>query len=239
MVHVHGIARAAAREHVAAAGARPVAHGELVAAVRDADPEGTRAASLVREHWSVLERISAEATVLPVRFGTAMAGDEAVVDELLAPAHDDLLARLQELDGRLQLTVRGRYHEDALLRGVVAGSPAVARLRERVQAMPAEAGYFERIRLGELVAGEVERARERDTAAVLERLQPLAVAAIPEAPTEPDMAVNAAFLVERSEVDRFRAAVERLGQELRERMDLSCLGPLPAYSFAGSEAAWA
>ena len=57
--------------------------------------------------------------VLPVRFGTAMADDRAVVEELLAPAHDELVARLAELAGKVQITVKGNFDEERLLRGVV------------------------------------------------------------------------------------------------------------------------
>ena len=50
-----------------------------------------RAASTLRLHWRVLEEAAAPTTVLPVRFGTVMADDAAVVDDLLAPRHDELV----------------------------------------------------------------------------------------------------------------------------------------------------
>ena len=118
------------------------------------------------------------------------------------------------LAGKVQLSVKAFYEEEALLRGVVEGSPTIARLRERVRGLSPDAGYYERIRLGELVSAEVERARERDAALVLGRLEPLAVDAANEPISTPDSAVNAAFLVERSRMDEFSAAVARLGKEL-------------------------
>jgi hypothetical protein len=125
---------------------------------------------------------------------------------------------------------------------VVEHSPAVAQLRERVRDRPKAATYYERIQLGELVAGEVEQARERDGAMVLERLEPLAVAARREPPGTPDAAVNAAFLVERSRVDEFSKAVARLAEEVEDRMRLRYIGPLPPYSFTEEQeaaGAWA
>ena len=68
------------------------------------------------------------------------------------------MAQLAALDGKVQLSVKGAYDEAALLRAVVEGSPAVARLRERVRGLSEAAGRNERIRLGELVAAEVEPA---------------------------------------------------------------------------------
>jgi hypothetical protein len=233
-VHVHGVVSASEPDGAAPAGTRRISHGEIAAIVSDVAPD-TLATRLLRAHWQILEALGATATVLPVRFGTALADEQAVVDDFLTPRHDGLAATLAGLAGKVQLTVKGFYAEEALMRDVVERSPAVARLRERVRVLSEAAGYYERIRLGELVAAEVDKARERDTALVLERLEPLAVAVQREPPSAADMAVNAAFLVEREQMDDFSGAVARLGEELAGRMWLRFVGPLPPFSFAGED----
>jgi Gas vesicle synthesis protein GvpL/GvpF len=243
-VYVYGISTAAERADVEAPGVgasgarvRRIVHGELAALVSDVEPDYAVAAREVRAHWRVLDEAASRATVLPMRFGTVLESDDAVIDELLAPRHDRLAAQLAALAGKVQLTVKGFYDEERLLRSVVARSPAVARLRERVRGRPAAATYYDRIELGELVAGEVGRARERDGAAVLGRLEPLALAARQEPPSTPDCAVNAAFLVERERVEEFSAAVAALADEVAGRMRLRYVGPLPPYSFVEEGAA--
>jgi hypothetical protein len=239
-VYVYGVLAAAEAASLTSIGSqdspvRAVQKGDLAALVSDVAGGALAAAREVRAHWRVLESVSEQATVLPVRFGTVMEDDDAVREQLLAAGAERLDALLQELHGRVQLTVRGTYAEDALLRGVVAGSPAIVRLRERVQGLPEAASYYERIRLGELIATEVQRARENDTAFALERLSPLAVAAREEAASAPDAAFHLAFLVERDGVDSFSAAVGALREELGERVDLRYLGPLAPFSFADAE----
>jgi Gas vesicle synthesis protein GvpL/GvpF len=246
-VYVYGVAPASDRTKIDARGVgdrqegvRRVAHGEVAALVSDVDRGPLAAARDLRAHWAVLEEAARAATVLPVRFGTVMDSDRAVVDDFLAPHHDRLAAQLAQLSGKVQLTVKGFYDEDRLLRGVVERSPAVARLRERVRTLPEAAGYYERIRLGELVADEVEQARERDAALVLSRLEPLAIAARREQPSTSDGAVNAAFLVERKQVEEFSRAVGELTREVEDHMRLRYVGPLPPYAFADEETAtWA
>jgi len=243
-VHVYGVVAASERPEITAAEVRRIAHRDIAALVSDVESGQLTAARVLRAHWQVLEQAGAGCTVLPVRFGTVMAGDGAVVDEFLSPSHDELAARLAELAGKVQLTVKGFYEEGPLMRGVVEGSPAIARLRARVQALPEAAAYYERIELGRLVAAEVERVRERDTALVLQRLEPLALATSHEAAATLDTAVNTAFLVERDGIERFSGAVGELGRELQGRMRLRYVGPLPAYSFTGEDtpagsAAWA
>jgi hypothetical protein len=239
-VHVHGLVAAAETTQIAAADVRRVTYGDVAALVSDVEPGQLAASRVLRKHWRVLEEAGSTATVLPVRFGTVMASGRAVADELLAPRHDELFAGLAELAGKVQLTVKGFFEEEALMRGVIERSPAVARLRERVRGLPEAAAYYERIELGQLVAAEVERERERDTELVLERLGPQAVAATREPPATPDAAVNAAFLVERERVDEFSRAVGELGRELEGRVRIRYVGPLPPYSFAGDgDGAWA
>ena len=210
-------------------------HGELAAVVSEVEEGPLAAARDLRAHWRVLEAVSRQATVAPVKFGTVVAGESALVDDFLEPQAQRLSALLDELSGRVQLTVKAFYDEQSLLREVVAGSPAVAQLRERVQGMPEAAGYYDRIRLGELVSAEVERRRERDATAVLERLAPLAVEANTGSPGTPDMAVNASFLVDEERVDDFSAAVAKLEEELGEQMRIRYVGPMPAYSFADAD----
>jgi hypothetical protein len=213
-------------------GTRRIVHGDVAAVVADVQDRGLSASRALREHWGILSEIASATTVLPIRFGTAMGGDDAVVDEFLAPNHDGLRDALGTLAGKVQLTVKGSYEQEALLRGVVERSPAIARLRAQIDQLPEAASYAKRIQLGELVSAEVEREREGDGALVTQRLDPLAVATRRETASGPDGAVNSAFLVERDQVAPFEQAVGELRRELADRIQLRVIGPLPPYSFA-------
>ena len=151
-VHVYGVVPASATPELAEQGLRLIAHRDVAALVSEADRAGLRAASVLRAYWRVLEQAAAVTTVLPVRFGTVMTGDQAVVTEFLEPAHYELAERLTEMAGKVQLTVKGFYEQDALMTGVVERSPTIARLREQVRGLPEAAGYYTRIELGQLVA---------------------------------------------------------------------------------------
>ena len=232
-VHVHGVVPAAERTELSSGDARRVEHRDVAALVSDVREDRLQATSVVRVHWKLLDEAAATTTVLPVRFGSIMASEQAVVDDFLAPRHDHLVAELEALAGKVQLSVKGFFEEEALMRGVVEASPEIARLRERVRGVPEAAAYYDKIQLGQLVAGEVERARERDTENVLARLEPLAVAASREPAATADAALNASILVERARIDEFSEAVGELGRDLEGRVRLRYVGPLPPYSFTG------
>jgi hypothetical protein len=248
-VYVYGVLRAARAGALGVRGVRGcqvrvVEHDGLAALVSPMRDDELAAAREVRAHWRVLDEVVREVTVLPVRFGTVMAGDESVREELLAANAERLGALLAELDGTVQLTLKGEYREEPLLREVVRASPEVTRLQERIRRLPEAAGYYERIRLGELVAAAVANQRERDTRLALDLLEPHAVDAREETPSGPDAAFNLAFLVERGKQKRFTEGVRRLAAELSQRAEIRYIGPLPPYSFADLElsagsAAWA
>lgn len=221
-----------------------VEEGPLAALVSPLKGDSLSAAREVRAHWRVLEDASRDATVLPVRFGTVLDGADAVRKRLLAPNADRLAALLEELEGKVQLTVKGEYVEDVLMREVVETSPAIAELRERLRDLPEAAGYYDRIRLGEMVAAEVARRAEADAAAARSRLQPLAVDVREGARSSTETAFNLAFLVERDRLDEFGRVVAELGSDLGDRVALRFVGPQPPYNFAdielsGESASWA
>jgi hypothetical protein len=249
LVYVYGVLSATDAAGATEAGVdgravRTIAHEGLAALVSDVHGDALAAAREVRAHWRVLDEASKGATVLPVRFGTVMEDEDAVRWQLLEPNRDRFGALLRELAGRVQLSIKGDYDEDALLRDVVTRSPSIAALRERVRSNPGAAGYYDRIQLGEMVASEVAYRRADDEESAVARLRPLAVAVRAEPPSSSAQAFNLAVRVERDGVEDFGRAVAELGEEIGERIRIRYVGPLPPYSFTDAEvnaggAAWA
>ena len=237
MVYVYGVVAAEGSEPpkaegIEAAPVRLVGRPDLGALVSDLDADALSAPKAVRAHWRVLEEASANATVVPARFGMVLADDDAVRTELLEVNEPALAALLQELAGKVQLTVKGEYDEDAMLREVVRTTPAVAALNARISSVPAEAAYYDRIRLGELVAEEVERRRLADTDQALRLLTPVAVEVSEQEVRTATAAFDLAFLVPRDGVEAFTKAVRALDKAVGDRIALSYVGPAPPYSFA-------
>jgi hypothetical protein len=215
--------------------------GDLAAIVGDApqgDGKGTRNQALA--HSRVLEAAVVDAPVVPFRFGIMVPGDQEVGSDLLDAYHDQLAERLKKVEGRVQMTLKVYYDENALLREIVENEPEIAELREAMGEGPEEATRDVRVRLGELVNNAVEQRRQRDSADILERLKPVSLAAVDEALEKEFMVLNAPFLVERDRQQEFEEAVEEVAQERQERMRFRLLGPMPAYNFIDvEEPAWA
>lgn len=204
--------------------------GAVVGPMPDQDEKGTRDRALAHAH--VLEAAAVDAPVVPFRFGTiAEDGDELVASELLERRHDELVDLLASLEGKVQLTLKVWYDEDAVLREIVASEPEVAQRREAIQTQGDGASQDEHVRLGELVSAALEQRRARDSADIVERLDPAALATAGGAVEDEYMVLNAAFLVARDRQPEFERAVEAVAGERRRRMHFRLLGPMPAYDF--------
>lgn len=215
-----------------AGGVSTVEFEQIAAIVSDvpADrPLGTR--DDLMAHEQVLDTVALQSTVLPMRFA-AVIDEASVVPELLAPHQERFLKTLTRLDGSVQFTLKGRYEHDTVLREIVAADARIRALDARVRELPEDASYYDRIRLGELVVKAFESLREADARQVLERLQRFVTDVSVRPPAEPDVVVNAAFLVNRNRVENFDDAVEEIGRDFAGRVRFRLVGPLAPYDFA-------
>jgi len=212
-----------------------VAHEAVAAIVGDVPldrPLGTRD-DLVA-HEAVVDAVAATTTVLPMRF-PAVVEQEGVVEELLAPHHDQFVRALEQLEGKVQYTLKGSYEQDVLLQEIVEEDAGIRELQERIRGVPEDASYYDRVQLGELIVKALEERRDVDAADVLERIGEFAEAVSATTPTQPEDVVNAAFLVRRDAADEFEDAVEELGADTHEWLRLRLLGPLAPYDFIPQE----
>jgi Gas vesicle synthesis protein GvpL/GvpF len=224
---------------------RTITAGDVAALVSRFDAENARSSRHnLQAHTHVLETIFQERTVLPVGFGTIFRSEDEIRNEVLASQEEVLLEVLARLDGMAELTLKGFYQEDELLREVLETSPAVREAKKKV-GVAGPNGYLANVQLGELVVGEVARLREKDAREILEPLEPLAAEIRISSPDADTMVFNAAFLVHRSRIEGFDEAVSRVGERYSERIRLRYVGPLPAYDFVHlpikprSEQTWA
>jgi hypothetical protein len=94
---------------------RDIRHDGLVALVSEVDtarPLGSP--EDLRTYREILDATAAEVPILPLRFGTVLASDQAVAEELLAAGHDEFTAALERLEGCAQFQVTACYAQDAV-----------------------------------------------------------------------------------------------------------------------------
>jgi hypothetical protein len=209
-----------------------VAHGNVAALTSNVPADFTEAGrEELLAHSRVLEEAMQASVVLPMRFGVVLPDEQTLHERLLAPYGEELEAQLQAMDGKVEVTIKGIYDEEAILREVLAEDREIAGLKAAIHGKPEAATYYERIRLGELVAAALDERRAAAAPRVIDRLAPCAVDVRVGEPVHERMAVNASFLVERSRLAEFDRVVDQIGAELAGRVQLKYTGPLPPHSF--------
>ena len=213
---------------------RAVRYRDLTALVSDVDldrPLG-RAEDLVT-HEELLDGSAADVPVLPLRFGAVLASDEAVTEELLGPHYDEFASALEQLEGRAEYVVKGRYIEHAILREILADNPQAAELGTQISGADPDAIRDQRIQLGEIVNNAVEAMRQADTRAFGDAVEGKVAASAVRPPSHELDAVYAAFLVPSDATADFERAVGELAQDWEGRIELTMNGPIAAYDFVG------
>ena len=186
----------------------------------------------VTAHQSVVEAAHSAGPVLPVRFGTVVPDEAAVVSEMLEPAEAQLRAGLSLVEGHDEFRVRASYRPDVALSEVLGSDRQVARLRDRLRTRPGGGSPGERIELGELVAAALERHRDADNEAFRSAVAATSAAAADLGPRRPDEAVHWALVVARSARSDIDATLADWADREADRMTVSVVGPLPPWDFA-------
>ena len=209
-----------------------VRHGGLVALVSAVDlARGLGTAADLHAHAQVLDAAAVEVPVLPLRFGTVLATQDAVAGELLAVYQEAFAAALKRAEGRAQHVVKGRYVEQAVLAQALAEIPEAARLRKQIRGKDPDATRQARIRLGQIISKAITAKRAADTRALGEVVASCCVASIVREPTHELDAVHVALLVEAIRQRDLERALSDLASDWEGRVELRLLGPMALYDF--------
>jgi len=183
----------------------------------------------MKAHSLLLNSLATKTTVLPVRFGVVLKDERSLIERVLAPRRATLSQYLSQLEGAAEVTLRVSYVEPQILREVVAENPELAGASKRrgLSASPES-----QIELGRRVALAIQEVREVDARQLLKHLEAASKDVRVSQPLSDLMVLNAAFLVDRSRLDRFDRTLEELSKEAGGRMTFDCVGPLPPFSFA-------
>lgn len=214
---------------------RVIGHGDLAALVSPLRTD--RALGTpddLAAHAGLLDAAAGEVPVLPLRFGAVLRDEDAVREELLAAHHDDFRAALDELDGKAQYVINGRYDSREILTEILRDNEQAARLREEIRDKPEDVTRQERIALGELISNDIDARRDADTRHVVDLLGEHGIEVSIRQPTHEDDAVHLACLARTDQQDELEALVDDLADQWSGRVKLRLLGPLAAYDFVAA-----
>jgi hypothetical protein len=168
-------------------------------------------------HEKLIERLMCDRAVLPVRYGTQLTSERAVL-ELLSSNQTAFCSNLGRVRGRVELSVRVMW-DDLPCHAPDAGKPAVGGRDYMQTRLLEERDRRARCKRGQALVDQVDAVlstfADQHTAKLL---------------ATPRMLLTAAYLVNCERVTEFRAAIRRLACD-RPNLQFLCTGPWPPYNF--------
>ena len=190
-------------------------------------------------HQAVLERVSADGTLVPMGFGVIYRS-ESRVQEMLAKHYDEFAEALRRLENKREWGVKVYCDREALSERIGEISDRVRELRAAIGEEAGGKAYFKKKKLTEAIAEESERFGNECAQGSHDRLSrhadDTAINALQDREItgrQEEMLLNGAYLVAQNELDAFRnelAVLEREYGRLGFSFDLT--GPWPPYNFA-------
>jgi hypothetical protein len=190
-----------------------VARGDLAAVVGECQAEPAATPDVLLRFEQAVEELMGDRTVLPARFGTVMA-DENAAAQLLISRRDQFADALQRVDGAVELGVRAGWPNGDSPPSRPSGPDAGAEYL---------LGRLDRRHRARRLADEVDAA-----------LGDLARESSCRILGRPESTVTAAYLVPRPQVEEFLARCRSLKDTIAGA-SLVCTGPWPPYSFVTRE----
>jgi hypothetical protein len=195
-------------------------------------------AARAMRHETIAEYVAKRAGIVPLRFGTIFLERDGI-ERMLSEKGRELREILERLRGREEWGVNIFCDQSVLMSGITSVSPVLRELTERAaQASPGQS-YLMQKKIDTLKVDEARAALNRIVEEIeksltaqsddAKRLRVLKV----EATEHGELKAKFAFLIKKSDFDRFRDAAERLAQEHQAAgVRLELTGPWPAYNFA-------
>jgi hypothetical protein len=186
-------------------------------------------------HKNIVERTIQASPALPVRFNTVAPNMHVIRQKLLTDKAQELHAKISSVEGRVELSVRATWFDDAkVIERVLEEEASIRTLRDALSS--GGAGHQERIRLGQMVERAVLARRDALGAKLKTYLHPLvddlAVGTLPDG-----VVANLSLLVPESRFGEVEEAIYTFDAE-NDLTTVRITGPLAPFTFSEMTVRW-
>lgn len=181
-------------------------------------------------HTRVLEDVMQSEDVLPMRFGMVIDDQDHAV-RLLTEFRDVFLEGLEKIKGAVEIGLRAEWDQDSLMKEILTEEADIAELRGEIAGRSEQETYYERIELGRKIEAAIRARNDALEARVHPKLSELTRGSTLSERKDEMKAIDAAYLVPRTDYDSFTGVAESLFDDLSDMMSVKLVGPVPPYNF--------
>jgi hypothetical protein len=185
--------------------------------------------SNLEPHHRIVRHVSGEATLVPAAFGHISETDDEILG-VLRENYEDIRQELARLDQKCEMSVKLCWTVDNIFEFIVRGHRELQNLRDRVFADP-HPSLNAKLQVGSMFDATLNRERERLTARLLDRLDPVTCDVVTMPARDEKTVFQAALLVDRRRTDEFLMSLRGGAELFDSNFTIDCRGPWPPYSF--------
>lgn len=189
-------------------------------------------------HAQVIERVMADYTVLPIRFGTvASSADE--VRSLLMKRHQEFKNLLRSKDNKVELGLKVFWLDmESIYKEISSAANEVITLKNKMLRTGKKLSLDEKITFGEKVKKKLDEKREEEAEEIIQKLRPHCIDFVMNDPFGDRMVLNCAFLIDRMRERGFDDLIEELAEKYKDRYKVKYVGPSPPFNFVNIRIRW-
>lgn len=188
----------------------------------------------VTTHTKVIEKVMESCTILPMRFCTvAETADEIIA--FLEKNSRELKNKLTDMDGKIEVDIKIVWTDmKKIYEEIVKENKKIRQLK----AIGTTGNGQGLIQAGVLVATALEDKKAVEGGRYLRPFKKAAADCKENEPNADEMVAHAAFLIDKGWMKEFDNAVEQVGEEFKERIQIHYVGPLAPFSFVNLQLHW-
>lgn len=182
-------------------------------------------------HQFSVERVMAQCTILPVKFGTMLETEEEVM-AFLTNGYALLRSELDRMEGKIELDVVANWQLSKVIQELSHHNSQIQEQQQKLAQQGNKVSVEDKIKLGQSIerALNAEKAGYHQT--MLQALKPGMEDVCLHDLANDEMIFNAAFLLEKSNEEYLYTNIDALDRKLEGNINFRVVGPLPPYSFS-------
>ncbi len=181
-------------------------------------------------YQAVIERIMKNHYIIPMKFGTAVQGEEEV-KRILKKGYDQIKTSIITMEDKIELDVVAMWSNlDAVLKAI-GEEEEIKKLKAEAESKPPDQRLEAGINLGKMVKAFINRKREKYAFEMLDVLKKESENHCAHDVMDDSMIMNVAFLINKDSKEIFESKVDHLDEKYQDGINFRIVGPLPPYSF--------
>ncbi len=206
----------------------------LVSDTRESGIEGLEKESLGKlliDHQLKIEKINAAGCdkIVPMKFGTIVSSGNDIY-RILEGGYDVISSTIDAIKALHEMDVVARWSDFGNFINKIASNAEIVSLKN-VMAHQDACEEVDMVSIGRAIKKKVDEKNSKARKDILKALIPICKDYKKQETLNDEMVINAAFLIESSEKERFIDAVEQTDLKYADELGFKIVGPLPCYSF--------